>query len=48
MNSSDETGDQRMLLQNRFVEFFPVIEVVKIDRVFAGAGVVGELVGAED
>jgi len=36
------------LLQNRFVEFFPVVEVVEIDGVFAGAGIVSEAVGAED
>ena len=37
-----------VLLQNRFVEFFPVVEVVEIDGVFASAGVVSEAVSAED
>ena len=45
----DETSyKDPTLLQNRFVEFFPVVEVVEVDGVFAGAGVIGQAIGTED
>jgi hypothetical protein len=39
---------KRVLLQNRFVEFFPIVEVVEVDGVFASARVVSQAVSAED
>ena len=43
-----QVDDLSGLLQHRFVEFLPVVEIVEVHCVLGRTGVVGDAVGAED
>src|SRR5262245_36131923 len=48
LHSTPVSGFQWGLLQFRLPEFLPIIQVVEIDRVLAGTGIVGNTTCAED